>query len=272
MVQVNENIFQDFCSISKQVQSIQQTVEKKSISPELRVQLHRELEKAQDSLETLRQKAMHTHNQANNQFMQLDEIENQIISLYHGVEEHFEEFEISLISKGALLLGSLLELGNMEKIALKIDTLKQNIHFLFQNRRPSLQHRKIIALALKLAEYADVMRGSPHHKDLKMVQLFKMLLMEALQKAEIFMDPAEGELAMEIYEIADLLFHQRKNEGLLKLNLIKNKFTKAQNMRIENAKNSEDDLIEALLQIADGDPCIQYGQDSFESVIHQLHA
>lgn len=276
MSNINENIFQNFCLLSQKVQGIQKKIEKETVTPEVREELHKELEGVQSSLETLRQNALHTQSHVNNQFSQLDEMDKQVISLYREIEERFEECEISLISKEALELSSSLGSGKMTQVAKKIDSIKHNVHFLFQHRRPSLQHRKIIHLALKLVDHAsDLLKeGHPPAADhLKTTQILQTLLTEILQRIEPFPDTQEAELVMELYEIADLIYQKQETEGLLKLKLIQNKLSKPQQRRLDAMNNSPEELIGSLLEIADGDPCYEWESSSQkEGVLQSLYA
>jgi len=218
----------------------------------VRESLHKKLENLQESAEQLRQNALHTQEQA------LDELEKQIISLYRKVEERFEDYEITLISKEALDLGASLESGKMTYVAKLVDELCHNIHFLFAHRRPSMQHRKIVHLVMKLADQAHEIlstQGKTSKEQIKYIHVLRMLLREAVLRAEMAISVDEGELAMDLYEIADLLYRKKENEGRVHLNLIRSKLTNAQQRRLDAAKNDPEEMISILLEIADGDPC-----------------
>ncbi|MBS0630127.1 MAG: hypothetical protein JSS30_07905 [Verrucomicrobia bacterium] len=272
MSNINENIFQDFCKISQEVQKIQEKVVGSPVNPHARKLLHKELETIQDQLQRLRQGAEQTQVRALAQF---ETVENQVISLYREIEERFENYEITLISKGALHLGTSLENGKMFKISKQITKLQHNIVFLFEHRRPSLKNRKIVQLAVKLMDYAhDALskKGETSKEQIKLIHLLKMLLQEAVTHIGMADDPVEQELAMELYEIVDLLYRKETNEGLLKLNLIRSKLKSAQKRRIDAAGKDPEQLMTILLEIADGDPCIEWELASKESVIHALYA
>lgn len=275
MSHINENIFQDLCKLSIQVQKIQDRVENSPVNPHARKTLHKELETLQSSLDELRQGAQRTGQRAALQFSQFDLMEDQIISLYREIEEQFENYEITLISKEALDLGSSLELGKMVKVAKQLGNLQHNIHFLFEHRRPSLQHRKIVHLAQKLMDYANnalSAKGESSKEQIRLIHLLKMLLQEAVLRAGMAANPQEEQLAMDLFEIIDLFYRKERNEGLLKLNLLRSQFSNAQKKRIDAAQGDIDELISALLEIADGDPCIEWEASKRESVIQALYA
>ncbi len=277
MSHINENIFQNFCLLTKKVQKIQNKVDNQNVTPQIRQSLHKELEGIQGSMDLLRKDAMRAQNQAKQQFMQFDEVESQIISLYRVIEERFEEHEISLISKEAMDLGSTLESGKMFKVAKKVSELRHNILFLFKHRRPSMQHRKIVHLALKLSDHAAevlLTTGETSKEHLKLIQVLKTLLKEAILRGEMYVYPGDGELAMDLYEIADLLYHKRIHEGRVKLDLIYSKLSRAQQRRLDVASDFPKEMVQILLEIADGDPCLGWEEKPAEreSVIHVLQA
>lgn len=271
--QISDTIFQKFCTLSQKVQKIQAQVEKEEVTPLKRVHLHKTLEKLQDNFEDLRQSASNTEKQAKLLFAQFEEMESQIITLYRKVEEGFEKFEISLISKEAIDLSQSLATGKMLGIAKKINELRHNVHFLFKHRQPSLKNRKIIQLALKLTDHADAILQKTDKvpkQHMQLIQCLKALLKEAADEAEGIVDPTEGELMMELYEIAEMLYHRKKEkEGRLRLNLIRGRLSASQNARLDQAISEPKELIKILLEIANGDPCIEWQQKS-ANVIHIL--
>ena len=251
MSKVNESIFQNFWKISKKVQNLQDQVQNQPVSSQVRETLHKQLESLQGSLELLRQKALQTQKQVIGQF---DEMESQIITLYRKIEEKFEEYEITLISKEAMDLSNSLESGKMLKAAKQVNELRHNIHFLFTHRRPSMQHRKIVNIILKITEHAEgVLTGnsSASKEQVQLIHLLKMLLREAVLQAEKAIDPIEGELSMDLYEIADLLYRKKQNEARFKLNFIRSRLSSAQQARLNAVENNPHELLLALLEITD---------------------
>lgn len=276
MTQVNENIFQKFCLISQKVQKMELEINQKNVTPEKRYELHMALESLQGSLEKLRQNASEASSLAKGQFAQLEEMDSQIVSLYRDIEDRFEDYEISLISKGAVDLGSSMESGKMAKVTRVVNNLSHNIHFLFQHRKPSLEHRKIIHLALKLVDHAKEllsMKGDVPKEQMRLIHLLTTLLEEALLRTRQKIPLEEAELAMELYEIADLYYHKKIQEGQVRLNLIRSLLTKSQQRRIDQAQSPEE-MVQILLEIADGDPCLEWASSTSSSgdVIHVLHA
>lgn len=249
MTNVNQNIFKEFWTISTQVQSIQKKVEGHPISFEQRKMIHTHLETLQSSLESLRQQACATHKQ-------FEEMEHQIVSLYGQVEEQFENYEISHISKQALELCHSAEAGQLTQLAKKMDTLMHHIHFLFKHRRPSLQHRKIVHIILKLTEHAKNILSSKaplSQAQVRTLYLLKMLLREAILQAEKAIDPTEAELMMELYEVIALLNQKKTNEALLKLKWLYPLLTAEQKKKIESTKENPQTLLTALLDLTGPD-------------------
>jgi hypothetical protein len=233
--------------------------------------LHKELENIQEEMEKF---PVDTAKQTNSLF---EELNGQIITLYREIEERFEETEITLISKEALDLSNCVEQGKMFFVAKQIQSLRQNINSLFEHRLPSLAHRKIIQLALKLSDSAEGLLADKEtslREKIKLIQLLKGLLLEAVARAHMELSAEEGELAIELYEIAEL-FHEKKRqqEAQLRLKLLRSRLTPSQRRRIEVAGSSPEALIRALLEIAGGDPCIEWEESSHrESVVHILQA
>ncbi|NGX48232.1 MAG: hypothetical protein K1000chlam3_01622 [Chlamydiae bacterium] len=271
---IPDNIFQKFCLLSQKVQKLENQVENERVSPSMRVQMHKQLESLQGSIETLRRNALDAQRQAKQLFMQFEEMENQIISLYRKVEEGFENFEISLITKEAFDLTQSLTKGKMIEIAKKVNELRYNVHFLFKHRRPSMQHRKIVHLALKLSDQADEIlqsAGAVSKKNLQLIQLLKVLLKEAVARADSLEDPDQAELAMDLFEIAELFYHKKKKEGFLRLQLIRSLLSPAQQARLDAASDYPKEMVKILLEIADGDPCVEW-EEKKTAVIYNLLA
>jgi|GEM_PF-3337273 len=269
---LSDNIFQNFCALSQKVQKLENKVKYDPVTNEKRAELHKALDNLQGSVEKLRQNAVDTQNRATQLFSQFEEMESQIISLYRKVEEGFEDYEISLITEEAFELTQSLSSGKMANVAKKVNELKSNVLFLFKHRRPSMQHRKIVHLALKLTDYASEMMQSPGmltKKNLQLIQLLKTLLREAVLKADQMEEPGEALLSMDLYEIAELLYQKKVKEGRLRLNLIFSQLSKAQQARLREASDYPREMVKILLEIADGDPCIQW-QNKEPSVIHML--
>lgn len=270
---MSNNLIQEFFTISQQVQQIESRIQGEQVSDQSRVALHKELESLQDGLGALKQNAFSTQQQARLLFSQFDEMEGQIISLYRKVEESFEQYEVSLISKGALKLSDSLLTGKTLEVSKQIDEIKHNIHFLFQHRRPSMQNRKIILLSMKLSEQADATIHTTGHVSkahMRMVQTLKSLLREAIASEASKATASEMEFAMELYEIAELFLHKKEKEAKVRLSCIKDGLTPAQKKRLEKAKNTPRELVQILLEIADGDPCVEQRDDS-HAKIFELH-
>lgn len=256
MHNLDNNFFQVFWDLSRRVQKIQKRIDEHEVSPKVRIALHKELERLQTSMENLRSQAEHVQQQALKQF---EDIENQVISLYRVIEEKFEAYEITLISKQALELSKAFEKNAMINTAKRIHALRHNIHFLFKHRKPSFKNRKIITLVLRLSDQMEEAlspKGGTTKEHLQLIQMLRSLLREALYRAETFLLPEEGELAMELYEVADLYHHKKDKEALLKLGLIRSKLTFSQQKKLDQYQNSPEELVQILLEIANGDPCV----------------
>ncbi|MDN3506543.1 MAG: hypothetical protein P0S96_04875 [Simkaniaceae bacterium] len=271
---VPDNIFQNFCSLSQKVQKLENEVKNDPVTIEKRAELHKALENLQGSVEKLRQNALETQKQASHLFSQFEEMESQIISLYRKVEEGFEDHEISQITEDAFELTQSLTAGKMVEVAKKANELKHNVLFLFKHRRPSMQHRKIVHLALKLTDAASEMLKTPGtitKEKLQLIQLLKTLLREAVYRADQMASPSGAELAMDLYEIAELLYRKKEKEGRMRLSLILSQLSKAQQARLKSAADFPKEMVQILLEIADGDPCFQW-QEKQPSVFHVMQA
>lgn len=261
MIQSQENLLQNFWKLSREVQTMKQKTQGERVDPDTRKALHKEVESLHETFDRLMAGASSVASAARAQF---EEVEGEIVSMYNTIEEKFEEYEVSLISKGAVHLGEDLELGKMETVAKQVKELSHNIHFLFKHRRPSMKNRKVVHLAMKLVDHANDVISSRRvdMAQLRMIHLLRTLLEEALFQAEETISPEEAELAMELYEIADLLYHKRENEGRLRLKLIAARLTPAQRARLEAAADQPKVLVQILLEIADGDACSEWARES----------
>lgn len=250
-------ILQNYWKISKTVQTLEEQVKKEPISPSDKKNLHHQLEILQNSLEKLRRKAVDTQKQAHLQF---DAIESQIISLYRKIDEKFDEHEIFLITKEAFVLSNLVGIGKVTRIAKQIHELRHHIHFLFTHKRPCMRHRKIINLILKMTDYAaGTLKGIKTSKaQVQLIHLLKILIQETLLQVEKEVGIEEGDLAMQLYEIADLIYRQKEKEAKLKLNFVTSHLTSAQQNRLATAEENPEELLSAVLEIADGDPCFEW--------------
>lgn len=256
MEHIDETIFHQFCSISQKVQQIQQTAEKEEITPDLRVELHKELEKAQDSLASLRTGAQKT-TRFMGQASPMDAVEKQIISLYRIVEEGFEKHEIRHISQQALDISHQFEKGEMGYLAQKVDQLKHNIQFLYTTRCPSMKNRKVIDLAKKLVDHSNLVLETKKKlgtAELQRFQLLRGLLQAALQQIELFADPEDAEVAMEMCEIADLLRKRQRGEALVQLQFLRPRLSNDQTRQIDEVAQDSDELARVLLELAGGNP------------------
>lgn len=236
---------------------MQKNADVEKITPKRRMEMHKELEGLQKKAVALQETAKQAQSGVQELFRQVELMENQIISLYRIVEERFEEFEISLIKSEAEDLSNLIGSGKTKTVARLVHELRHNVSFLFKHRRPSMQNRQVVHIALKLSDHAEEamqVKGKCHPEHLKMVQVLKQLLHETY-KNEVESDP---ELAMELYEIADLLYHKKIEEGRVRLDLLRGRLCPSHLNRIEEAKGDPRELVAILLEIANGDPCVVY--------------
>jgi len=276
MSQIDETVFQNFCLISQKVQEIQKTTEEERITPDLRVELHQELEKAQVSLESLRNGAAKTIfvlGQSN----PMDAVEKQIVSLYRIVEEGFEKHQITDISEQALDLSHQFEKGEVGHLAQKVDQLKHNIQFIYTTRCPSMKNRKVIDLAKKMVEHSNEIlstKGKVSTEQLQRFQLLRGLLREALNQIETFADPMDAEIAMEMCEIANLFRKRKKGEALLQLQFLKPRLSNSQIDQIEAASDDAEELAHLLMELAGGNPDLDEAVLLTESkgIFHTLEA
>lgn len=272
MSQIQENHFQIFCKLSQRVQNIRSQLDTQEIDQEARLSFHVELESIQDQIATLNADAACTQRC----FQQFEEMNGQIISLYREVEEQFERREIAMISKGASALGKALRGGKLFGVAAKVQELKHNIHFLFQRRRPSMGDRKIIHLAMQLSKAAEAAvstQGKSLDGQLPLIQKLSTLLEEAIMRANLMLTPEEGELAMELCEIAELFEQRKLGQARMRLNLVRNYLTRAQQRRLDAVSDLPKETARALYQLATGSPCLEWDQrDETDAIIYTLHA
>ena len=87
-----------------------------------------------------------------------------------------------------------------------------------------------------------------------------MLLKEAVARADSLEDPDQAELSMDLYEIAELFYHKREKKGRLRLQLILSRLSPAQQARLASASDYPREMVKILLEIADGDPCIEWAE------------
>lgn len=252
MSNIKENIFENYFKLSQKIQMFEHRLQNEATTPDLRHALHKELESLQGSLEKLRQMAVETQATSKHFFNQLEEAENQVICLYRKIEEAFENYEITLISKEALELGKGFEKGSLPAIAKKVDDLKHNIQFLFKHRRPSLQNRKIVQLALQLAnsvhEAAQNKTNKTEH--FQAIALLRALLEKALLEANEMMSPEESELALELCEIAELYSQKKHQAGNSKLKEIRYLLSAQQQKEIDKALLDNQNMQDVLLSLA----------------------
>lgn len=249
------SLFENFCVLSQKVQKIQKTTAEEKVTPKRRAKMHKELEGLQKQAVTLQETAKQAQSGVQELFRQVEQMESQLISLYRIVEERFEEYEISLIKLDAEDLSNLIGSGKTEKVAKLVHELRHNVNFLFKHRRPSMQNRQVIHIALKLSDHAEEamqVNGKCNPEHLKMVQVLRHLLHE-VHVNEISSDP---ELAMELYEIADLLYHKKVQEGRVRLDLIRSRLCPTHLKRLEEAAGDPKELVAILLEIANGDPLL----------------
>lgn len=236
MNNVKQNTLKEFWAICSNVQTLQKKAEEEQICSKKRLALHSQLEKLQSSLDILRQQATFAQES-------FKEVEKQIVSLYRTIEDKFDAYEISHISGQALALCSSMESGQVIRLAKRMDELLHSIQFLFQHRRPSFQHRKIIHIILKLTEEAKAILGSKNplsKAQTKTLHLLKMLLREAILQAEKAVDPTRGELALNLYEIGELFYQKKDKEAHVRLNLIYPLLSTEQRKQLTDLKDDSD--------------------------------
>lgn len=213
-----DSIFSNFCNISQKLQSFKEQLQNSKVSNETRHSCHRELEKIQAQSGEMLRTAQAAGSAVAGQFAAMNQ---EIVSTYREIEDRFEDYEVSLIAKDALDLGSLMEKGSVRQLASIVDRLKGRIQFLYKERRPSLQNNKIIQLASQLAQQAIVPAAKRAKLySLQLIQLLRAMIEETMERAEQLMFPEEAELIMELYAIADLYSHHYVKEGKKRLKAI----------------------------------------------------
>ncbi len=240
--------FQDYCQISRKVQDFETKLNGMKDAPisleeigNTRVALHLELEKIQESFESLCQTAEVVDKWA-------ESLDEQITSLYGQIEDFFEDRTVALIARTALELGGLLQKGSMTQVANKVDQLKGHIQLFVKQRCPSLSHRKIIELANKIADEVSTSKNGGT-KLIDLLSLLQSMVEEKMQEMEQGLDPATYEKAIELYEIADLYYNYRNQEGRLRLRDMMPLLSNGQRKRLE-AKSDNKEIVQTLLDMA----------------------
>lgn len=233
-----ESLFRDYCNVSQRVQLFEEKLNNADVSSEMRPELHIELETLHTELESLQQTAL----KAGSTFSgQLATISEQVVSLYNQIEERFEKYEVTLIAREAIDLGSLVEKGQMTRVAALADQLKGHIQFLFSERLPSLQNRKIIQLAEKLADQVSISQESKAKLySIQLIGMLRALIQETMTHAEEVLAPEEAELVMELYEIADLYSHHYASEARQKLKPLLHRLPSQARHCLEDSLSSEE--------------------------------
>jgi hypothetical protein len=259
MTDLNPNIFKSFCELNQQLNAVEKEINNKSVSPQARENLHRQVEGIHSQLESLRLSAKATNEIAQSQFDEIDETEKRVVNLYRDIEDRFEEYEVSLIARDALCLSNDLENGEMEKVAKHVDALKYNIQYLLYHRRPSMKNRKIVHLAQELAAKAmAIMSGKLSVDDatkLHLVLMLRQLLNESLELGE--MRPAEYDLGLaeELFEVAGLYYRREREEGRQKLKRVIHHLTEEEKAAFLTAVSTEERvriLLRASQRLAGG--------------------
>jgi hypothetical protein len=134
-----------------------------------------------------------------------------------------------------------------------------------------------VNLAVKLSEAAEnfvTTKGKSFRKHLAFIQKLRSRLQEVIGMNNVVLNPEQEELAMELYEIADLFRKKRYGEGRMLLHSIRSKLGRAQKRKLDAAADIPREMVKILIEIAEGDPCITEWdhRDETESVIVSLHA
>jgi hypothetical protein len=210
-----ENTFKDYWSISQSINRFETDLKTTSVDAQERQSLHRQLDTIYEALEALQAEAAKTNAVV---LPLLAQIQQQLIGLYGKVEEFFENHSVSSIAGGALQLSSLLATGKMDKATQFATYLKEQIKNFSSQRLPSLHNRRILALAEKLSNQAqDPQESKAKLYCLQLTHLLKTLVEENLEKVRSFLYPEEAELAIELYEIAELYGEYQEQKGWQKL-------------------------------------------------------
>lgn len=251
-----ESIFSDYCKVSQKVQLFETKLKSEDVSSEMRPALHTELEEIHTELESTLKMAEGTNSTVASQLAKMND---QIVSLYGQIEDRFENYEVSLIAREALDLGALLEQGQMTRVAAMADKLKGHIQFLFSQRRPSLQNHKIIDIAEKLANQASAPQGTRGKLySIQLIGILKILIEEAIERTERVLFPDEAELALELYEVADLFSHHYEADALHRLRQFLHRLPERAEKCLEQGLSAEA-RAQILMEIAHE---ITHGNDS----------
>lgn len=246
------NTFKNYCKISQEIEVFKKVLSQ-DVSSEKRNKLHRDLEKIQDRLSALHQTAENTQGSATRFFGSLQAMEAEVVSLYGAIEDRFEETEVSTIASEALKLGSELEKGRLTDVARLVHDLRGHIQFLFKHRQPSLHNRKILQLTLKLADGAAALAiGGPSNSKLycfQLIAMLKTLVERTTEQLQRVLDPEEAQLAIDLYEVADLFYHHYKEQAKQRLKELLARLP-ASKQNALNAIKSDEEKAKLLIAIA----------------------
>jgi hypothetical protein len=244
-----ENTHKDYWAAAQRINSFEMNIKTTAVGSEERQKLHGELDAIYEEIEAMQTGAMKTNGVV---LPLLAQMREQIISLYGKVEEFFENHSVSCIAQEALHLSLLLTRGETAKAALLSARLKGKIQSFTDERLPSLHNRKILALAQKLSREAEEPEeGRTRIYHLQLTQLLKTLVEENLEKTRAFLYPEEAELAMELYEVAELYSRHEEQQAWQKLRTLLYKLPSLQVSQFSQRDLSPQEKAALLTQMAD---------------------
>lgn len=242
MAVINNNIHNLF-KVSGELQEVKKVLSNPEVPVESKVESIETLNAIFASLEAMKLEAKHTDESVQEEFFALDQLENEAIVLYGQAHGFIFDYKVSLIVKGAKELSCSMETSDMEKIAIKVDSLRKFICNFKENFRPSLHHRQIVDLAEQMLQRAgEIVEGKKNYspeEQRKFLVFLEMMLSTLAQHENIFIGAGEYELIMELFEISELFYKRNKKEGKSRLLQIIDQLPPEKRERLLLIENSE---------------------------------
>lgn len=173
--------------LHEQVHSIEQELEKAEIDRSTRDDLFLELTATHDAVQSLRETASTVNAFAKLQRGHLlDELQEQIKTLYGRIDARFVNHEVAKIQKEAKILQKSLVKGDMKKISKVVDTLKGQIFSLRSEYRLLAKDCVVVASAENYVKRANaLLHGEPSQAPSEEASWGEILISEVLKPAEV---------------------------------------------------------------------------------------
>lgn len=144
-------------SVEEVLLSVQNVLQSEPVTDEVREHLFEKLDGASRHLSSLEKTACHVHQFARLYFQELRE---QAISLYGKVDDSYLHHEVDVLQDETHELDDVISQNDYEKVAQRIDDLKQHITKILSEFSPALQERRALVAAKLVLEKAEAyLRG-----------------------------------------------------------------------------------------------------------------